>query len=513
MGSSVSTTPPSPPRWGMIAIAAVILVDLAKHTVLYLSGLDQPWPDSAGYWRLGTVVADGDFWMRGPALGYRTPGYPWFLGGVIGLLGTGAGFAAAILVQHVAAIATDFLVGWWTWRLTGSHRAALLAGTWMALSTARPLYANWILTESLATLLLMLAAFLIWSNRPPASWRLVTAALAAGSGILIRPSLLVLIPVLGMASLADGWRRPGSIGKRLAYASIPLAVVLAIMAPWCERNRQLFGRWALLTFTGRELWTANFSPWPGAGLDIPTEGPAEELHRRLAVAGSSVDLRHNTGVAAALIRSGLTDAEADRLMERVARQAILREPGRSIVHTAARMGTFWYCKEYPPPPAVESAEDGFARSPQPRFPAVSRLSTAILAWGPERTFLFTWIVSGLTWLGIAVCLLGPPRSDSARSDPARSPSPIPSTDAVSPPATQETRRAGWTIGLILAGTTFLTALLEIPLYRYRLPLEPLGVVAIVAGAMAFRSRFRAGTGLPSRTPGVPLGQDKPSPVH
>lgn len=494
MGPSVSNTPPSPSRGGAVIAAVLLLADLVKHALLFLGGLEQPWPDSAGYWRLGSVVADGDVWMQGPALGYRTPGYPWFLGGMIRLLGPESGFCAAIALQHAAAIGTDLLVAWWTWRLTGSRRATFLAGTWLALSTARPLYANWLLTESLATLLLTASAYLIWSNRPHRTSRLVPAAMAAGVGILIRPSLVVLAPVLGAAAVVDGWRRPASIGARLARASVPLFVLLLVITPWCERNRQLFGRWTLLTFTGRELWTANFSPWPGAGLDIPADGPAEELRQRVASVEESVDLRHNTVVAGLLVRSGLNDAQADRLMEQVARKAILLAPGRSLFHVIARTGTFWYCKEYPPPPVAASVEaTPFSRLAQPRFPAIAGLREALLSLAPERTFLFTWIVSGLTWLSLLVCLFVPPGGAPVPIVPLGSPVSDSSTVA-------GTRRAAWILGPILAGTTLLTATLEIPLYRYRLPLEPLGIVLVFAGGAAIWSRFR---GRPALDPGAP----------
>ncbi|MFT3772279.1 MAG: hypothetical protein QM820_43335 [Minicystis sp.] len=238
--------------------------------------------------------------------------------------------------------------------------------------------------------------------------------------------------------------------------------------------RHLFGRWTLLTFTGRELWTANFSPWPGANLTVPEDGPGEELRRRLADT-PSIDLRHNASVAGALTKSGLNDAEADRLMERTAWLAIRRDPGRSAVHVLARTGTFWYCKEYAPPPPLDASVFRDLVPPEP--PATERVVTKLLAASPERTFLGTWAWSGLAVIALLIAIWSP-----------------------------LLRRAGLILGFLLAATTLMTAILEIPLYRYRLPLEPLTVVALAA---AVWGRFFRG----SRAPGTPVGQDKSSPVQ
>jgi len=465
---------PAARRRGWIgAVLGLVLLDLAKHAMLLGAGLGQPWSDSVGYWRLGTDVADGDPWMLRTAWGYRTPGYPWFLGGLIGLLGEGRGFLAAILIQHVAVLATDWLVGWWTFRLTGSKGAALAAGAWMVLSTARPFYANWLLTETLATLLLIAAAFLLWSagREGHGPFPLTMGAIATGLGILIRPSLVTLVPLALGVAMTDAWQSRQPRGRKLLRVLLPVAILAGLLVPWCGRNAHLFGRWTLLTFTGRELWTANFSPWPGANLLVPDDGPGEELRRRVSDF-PAIDLRHNASVAGALTRSGLSDAEADRLMERTAWLAIRRDPGRSAVHDLARVGTFWYCKEYAPPAPLDGPP--FQTLVPPERPARSELASRILAAAPERTFLFTWTWSALAALGTIGCLLAPPL-----------------------------RRAGLILGFLLAATTILTAVLEIPLYRYRLPLEPLTVVAMVgAGAGWFFPR-----------PGAAVGQDKSSPVR
>ena len=430
------------PGRGLIALS---VLDAARLALLLLSGLAQPWPDSVGYWSLGRDVAAGDLALWGAGLGYRTPGYPWFLGGLQWSLGDGALLATALL-QHGCVWLTHVIVVLWTWRLSGSRQGAQLAYVFCVCSTARPLYANWVLTETLATLFLVGVSFLLSSADKAARLRpLLLAAFLTGVGILLRPSLVVLAAAVLVAGL---WRARRTSAPRSRVAAIvgPALIVLVVVAPWCARNKTLFGRWTLVTFTGRELWTATFSPWPGAGLAIPEDGRGRELRDRIAPA-PTIDLRHNWSVAAALAASGLNDAELDALMERTARQAILRQPGRAAFYAAARCLTFWYCREFAPP---ADAQAGFPPTPTLISP---REREVLLAWTPERQQWFVVAAGAISGLCVLLII----------RDPA-------------------TRWSGLLLAGICGGMTLLTACLEIPTYRYRLPLEPLLIVAVATGA-------------------------------
>lgn len=428
---------------GLIALS---VLDAAKLALLLLSGVGQPWPDSVGYWSLGRDVATGDLGLWAAGLGYRTPGYPWFLGGLQWALGDGALLATAVLQQGCVWL-THLIVVLWTWQLSGSRRGAQIAYAFCVCSTARPLYANWVLTETLATFVLVVVAFLLSSAEKPARLRpLLLAGLLAGIGILIRPSLIVLPVTVLVAGL---WQVRSLSGPRRRIVAIfgPVLLALLVTVPWAARNKALFGRWTLVTFTGRELWTANFSPWPGAELAIPEDGPGRELRDRIEPE-PTIDLRHNWVVAGALARSGLNDADLDRLMERTAWQAIRRQPGRAALHTAARSLTFWYCREFAPP---VNEMDQF--HPRVVMPIPSRTREAVLAWTPERQQWFALVAGAIG--GVCVMLI------------IRNPA---------------TRWSGLLLAGLCGGTTLLTAGLEIPTYRYRLPLEPLLIVAVATAA-------------------------------
>jgi hypothetical protein len=434
-------------RRGQRLLWGLLLLDFLKHLLLLASGFQQPWPDSDGYWRLGADVAGGDLWLLESGWGFRTPGYPWFLGLFQAIFSPRAALVGAILVQHLAAFGTDLIVAFWTRRLTGSNRAMLGALAACVVCTARPLYANWILTETLATACLVAFAAATWS-----AWarsrtdHFLSASILAAVGTLIRPSLILTVPlVLGVGLILS--RRSGLASRQRWWLRLaPLVIAAAILCPWIARNGQLFGRWTLVTFTGRELWTTTFSPWPGAGLEVADDGPGRQLKERLADL-TSVDLRHNWSVANALSKSGLNDADLDAIMQQASVQSIRSRPAHASLHVLARMATFWYCHEYPAPSPPTRTSSVFPSQPSPAW------SQALLQWTPERTFLGTWIFSALTWLATGWLLIR-----------------------------RDTRVAGLVCGYLLAGTTLLTAVFEIPMYRYRLPLEPIALVAITTAA-------------------------------
>lgn len=459
-------------RW----LSLLTLVELLKAAIFIAAGLEQPWGDSAGYWALAGDAAAGDVWLMTSAQCSRTPGYPWFLAVCRWLFGSSA-LLAAVVLQHLAVAATSLLVMWLTWQLTRRRDLALFAWGVCALSTARPLYANWVLTESLATLLLTAAvAVLCAASRKPGeplmpltvgqassrSQRLLQwvsmpgglgwSALLLGLGILVRPALVAALPVWCLVAWwcwqngSGGWRRAGSV----AAAAL---VFVVLLAPWCGRNRTLCGRWSLTVFTGRELWKTAFDPWPGATLPIPMDGAAVLVHQRLE--GTPCDLRHNWSVSGALSRSGLPEHEVDELMETVARQAIRRDPARFIGCTLARMLTFWYVWEWPTELTDSASPEAFADQRWPRWRGWPETLSRWLTWTPERRrpVMVAWTV--LTWIGVVGLCWWP-----------------------------ATRRTGLIMGGVLLSTTMLTAALEVPLYRYRLILEPLMIVATVSGLWA-----------------------------
>ncbi|MBI1344794.1 hypothetical protein GC163_00745 [bacterium] len=458
---------PFPWTGRVIALVTVLaLADLLKHLALMAAGQVQPWGDSTVYWRMADAVAQGDWWLAEHPVAYRTPGYPWFLGLIRSLTGEHALFVT-VIVQHLCVWLTSLVTAAMTWQMTRSVRAMGFAWAVCVCSTARPLYANWLLTESLATFLLVLTCWLSLLAWHCGCWkRWMFAGFVLGCGVLVRPSLLAAFPAMLILELWSARKSHSGWPCRILVATAAPVMFSLTLLPWCLRNQLLFERFSLVVFTGRELWTANFSPWPGAHLDDPETSAAREVHQRIGAA--PIDWRHNWSTARALAESGLNDVAVDELMEHMARDAIARQPWRAAGCTFARCATFWYCWEWPTDlieePADIRAQRVYADQYRWQSPGWTRTMMALMEWTPERQ-RFTSLLgillagTGLIWL-------------------------------VALPAT---RPAGVYIALILLATTFLTATLEIPLYRYRCGLEPLLIVAAVAGLwvrLASRSTIR-----------------------
>lgn len=432
-------------RWPLAAAAVCFAIDCAKHGWLMWAGPVQPWPDSDLYWQLGRDVAAGDWWLVQSAVAARTPAYPWFLG-ACQLIGGQHGLWLAVVCQHVLELSVSALTAATVWQVTKSARTALAAYGACVLLTARCLFANAVLSESWATFLLVLLAWLCSRQlSSPRISRLCLAAVVLGLSILLRPAAAAFVPAL----LWVAWQQGSSLAIRGRNLAAALGICAAIVIPWCVRNQIVWNRFTITVFAGRELWTANFSPWTGAHLPFPDSESGRRLQQLLA--GQSVNLEHNWLVFAALSRAGLNEVEADDLMQAVARDAMRRDPGRVAVHIAARCLSFWYVKEWEftsdtPPQSAWRDQIGWST------PWQENALRAGLRFTPERSFPAMWVWAAVTWFGVAGMMVHAPY-----------------------------RSFGVTLGGLMLGLMLLTATLEIPYYRYRCVLEPIMVMAAIIG--------------------------------
>jgi hypothetical protein len=453
---------------GFFAACAILAAgDVLKHAALLLAGPLQPWPDSESYWRLGTDVARGDWWQVHSRIAFRTPLYPWILGICQRTCGPYA-LLAIVLLQHLLELTTSFLTAATVGNVTKSRGAFLAAYALCVFLTARCLFANAILTETGAVFLTTLLLWFFSVPEFPRGWRgLVAASVCLGVAVLQRPAAAAYAPALLFVA-ATMVPPDASWMHCVRRALVALVIVAAVATPWCARNALVWNRFSVSVFLGRELWAANFSPWPGAHLVVPEDGPGRKLRDLLRQ--ETVDLQHNWSVASALARQGMNDAALDDLMKDVALLAMRRNPGQVVLHFCARCLTFWYVKDW------ELSEADYP-SQAPWRDQVSWSNARGREWlrrflrlTPERFFWPMWLWSALTWLGV-VCLVGH----------------------------RPSREFGATLAALLLGLTLLTAALEIPCYRYRCVLEPAMVVAVVAGLSLLRRSSSSDFPSPSRT--------------
>jgi 4-amino-4-deoxy-L-arabinose transferase-like glycosyltransferase len=185
-------------------------------------------------------------------------GYSGFLGLVYRLFGSGPAVApvanaitGALLVVVVHRLA----------RLATTPARARIAAALAAFSPGLILYAALIMTEPLAALGALSAAFLlardaraaparrIWQ---PGLWRgAILSGVALGLTTLVRPQALLCAPALALVAL-----RPGPAGappnprRAVAAAAVALAVALLVVAPWTARNCRVMDGCAFVSTNG-----------------------------------------------------------------------------------------------------------------------------------------------------------------------------------------------------------------------------------------------------------------------
>lgn len=182
---------------------------------------------------------------------WRTPGYPLYLAGVILLVGDSP--TALILVHHLTCIASVLLFFWIAARHMSPGRAAMAAAL-VLLEPYHVYYANWLLSTSMLTLLLL---FTWWAWEcaweTASRWHFIFPGLMGGFLVLAWPGA-ILIPLFLVAGYFFLIRKkvftvPNHHIAQASGATIGLLmVVVGILIPpvvWMARNKSLAGHFAL----------------------------------------------------------------------------------------------------------------------------------------------------------------------------------------------------------------------------------------------------------------------------
>jgi len=452
--------------WSRSAIAAAVLVCLleaAKLAMFCVADLPPRWGDAEFYWRLGAQVAAGDVWMTRDPVAFRTPGYPWLLGALQAAFGDAAA-RIAVTLQYFTVGCTTLVTGWWTWRLSGRPWLAVVALSICAISAARAGYASVMLTETLFTLALAIAVYLMTLPRGFDDPRVVLAfSLCWFAAWLLRPAAAALAPAWIAAVACHVAARNESSRWKAAVAPllITAGMGLLVLGPWVARNAWLFGRPKLTIFLGRELWGATFK----AGAMAPPPLPDSAEGRRVAkLVEAPEELGNNWIVSHALTSSGLSDVEADDLMRQVAWQAIRAHPVRCAARGGWRAVDFWR--------AVYSRSQAFGEElVELGDPAADdsrsfcrRVRDGWLSQTWESRLLTTELASLAALVGVLGLWLNP-----------------------------RTWRAGFILAATAAGFALVTATVEHPNYRYRMVLEPMLLVGGTVGWQVLFDVLRRGT--------------------
>lgn len=436
----------------------LLAATIAKFAVVLAIGPASIELDAKSYWQLSDLVIDGDLFMLGNPIAYRTPIYPWFLAVVQFVFGTGA-LGAIVVLQALMAVATIWIAGKIAAELTQSDWAMPLTILVALPALSAVTYSATVLTETLFTALLMLN---LWSTlmyvRTPTLGRAAICGVTYALAMLTRPVMMHLwvahvVFVLAVRKRTETGPQSGriSLGKQWSHIGVAALTVAILISPWLLRNQHLFGSPFLTEFLGRNIWIVTFQDGSGAGLDLPATVDAAELKRRLVGSDAAEQWRSTWPVSRALVASGLNDPEADQLMKQVSIDAIHSGPGPFAYKAVRRTANFWRCAVTDLP--VQGSGDG-----QYQGQRFWSFDLAAVAWAIDhrlsRRVWFNTLVT--TIIGFAVMILILHR---------------------------DTRWSGVWVGLILSYFAAVTGLVEIPNYRYRMILEPLAAAA-VGGALA-----------------------------
>jgi len=223
------------------------------------------------------------------------------------------------------------------------------------------------------------------------------------------------------------------------------------------RNMVLFDSPQLTQFVGRNLWVVTFQDGSGAALELSSTNASEQLQTRITRMGADDDWQLTWSVSNALVQSGLSDAQADRLMQQVAVDAIEGNEPVFTQQAIRRVINFWRTPATELP--AQGAEGSYRRQMiwKNNIPALDM----VFQYRLSQSVLLNTILAGLILAGILVLLVNKP-----------------------------SRPYAFWVLVILAYFCVVTGVLEIPAYRYRIVIEPLSAGVGGAAIAVLLSRRR-----------------------
>ncbi len=170
-------------------------------------------------------------------------GYSGFLAAIYAIFGAGSHVApiANAIVGAALAAAVHRLA-----RYGLSVRRARVAGVVTALMPGLVLYAALVMTEPLAALGLVVAAWLAVRDRNPLRGAAL-GGLALGLSALVRPQSLLVAPAFALLFYDRAREMRPSWGRASGRAALALGAALVVIAPWTARNCRVMDGCALVS--------------------------------------------------------------------------------------------------------------------------------------------------------------------------------------------------------------------------------------------------------------------------
>ncbi len=262
---------------------------------------------------------------------HREPVYPLFVAAIYKI--SGESRAAVHYTQAVVCAAACGLLVLLASRLLRSRWAAVLAGALAAIYPPFLMQIQTILTEPLATFLLLVAAYLVvvgWSGTKPAA--LAWGGFFLGLATLTRAANLMYAPLLALLLLTvSGPRgRPG-----LKSPAVFLIVFLAVLSPWIIRNYVVFDRFIPVAVNaGGSFFRGNYD-----------EGTLGAMH-------SNYEPQMPEEITSRY--EDLDEVGIDRLLMKEGVEYVRNHPSTFVKLCALKLARFWLNLGYPTPPSSMS---------------------------------------------------------------------------------------------------------------------------------------------------------------
>jgi 4-amino-4-deoxy-L-arabinose transferase-like glycosyltransferase len=256
MTSSRRTNTAIPVRWLLAAASVGLAVRLAFGLTYWTD--EALTRDEQEYLSLARSLARGHGFTYDSVLTSsgvepfgRAPGYPTFLA----LVGGGADPTPSVpasvqVAQSILGALGVLMVGLIAHRLAG-RRAAVFAAAIASVYPPLVWIAGYALSEALFWPIGLLTAWLFDRARahPDRTGAAIACGLALGIGTLIRPALVLFVPLAGLVLLA---------GRRPRMFVFIVAGLLVVVGPWTVRNYLHHGRLVFVASEGGvTFWTGN----------------------------------------------------------------------------------------------------------------------------------------------------------------------------------------------------------------------------------------------------------------
>jgi hypothetical protein len=243
----------------LLAGVTIRLTLVLAYTPAYLS-----YPDTWGYVKAAAGPLFMDDWIR-------PVGYPAFLAALHAIWGS---LVFAVVVQHLLGLVNAVLLYATVRRLGAPVWVSLVPAAVVLLCVDVVYFEHTLLSESLFLLLSTASLYALARalDDPPerraVAW-CAAAGLAALLAVIVRPTGLFVLPVLGLAALLAA----GSLRLRLARAATLTAVVVAGMLGYFALNAAQTGTFGLTDGSG---WTsyARAAPFADCRVFTPPPGTA-----------------------------------------------------------------------------------------------------------------------------------------------------------------------------------------------------------------------------------------------